>query len=329
MANIMKKLAKFFLAVFLTTGIASGTGVPTALAASDGQRVVVTVNDQPITNYDVQQRMRLNEALNMARGGAEQKRKDALQDLIDDVLKRSEAKKNQVEPTDKQVDEAMNRLATNMNSSAESLAKTLQSKGISVNTLKNHIKASISFNWIMSRKLNIKVEVDKAEVDRRYASIMSDPRLKPVEVYELVEVELPVESSAGAMMDQLMYARAVEAQQIMQKYKGCGSLRSAASGIFNVKIGQPVQAEGSRLPADMKAALSKAGTTKLLGPMRGKSGVQLIAFCGRKSISPPKPSREVVEEMVKNEKYRLQTERIMRDLRRSAFIDYKSASASQ
>ncbi|MGE0211899.1 MAG: SurA N-terminal domain-containing protein [Parvibaculaceae bacterium] len=327
----MKKLAKFSAAVFLAIGLASGAGIVTAQAASnsDGQRVVVTVNDQPITNYDVSQRMRLNEALNMARGSDEQKRKDALQDLIDDVIKRSEAKKNQVEPSDKQVDEAVERLAKNMNSTTDSLAKTLQGKGISLSTLKNHIKASISFNWIMTRKLNLKVEVDKAEVDRRYASIMDDPRLKPVEVYELIEVELPVESSAGAMMDQLMYARAIEAQQIIQKYKGCGSLRQATSGVFNVKIGQPVQAEGSRLPAQMKGALNKAGTKSLLGPMRGKGGVQLIAFCGRKSVSPPKPSREVVEELVKNEKYRLQSERVMRDLRRSAFIDHKSASVAQ
>jgi peptidyl-prolyl cis-trans isomerase SurA len=331
MANTMKKLACFCFMTLLAGAIAPGSDVRPAHAASSsqGQRVVVTVNDQPITNYDVSQRIRPNEALNIGRGNAEQKRKDALQDLIDDVIKRSEAKKNNVEPNDKQVDQAMERLAQNMGSSRDSLAKTLQGKGINIKTLRNHIKASISFNWIMSRKLNIKVEVDKAEVDRRYASIMDDPRLKPVEVYEIVEVSLPVEASAGAMLDQLIYARAVEAQQIMQKYKGCGSLRKATSGVFNVKIGQPVQAEGSKLPAEMRQALNKAGTGKLIGPMRGKSGVQLIAFCGRKSISPPKPTREVVEEMVKNEKYRLQSERIMRELRRAAFIDYKSASASQ
>lgn len=331
MTNIMKKLASFLASAILGAGIALGSWQGAALAAStsEGQRVVVTVNDQPITNYDVSQRMRLNEVLNMARGNQEQRRKDALQDLIDDVIKRSEAKRNQVSPTDKQVDEAMERLAKNMNSSTDSLAKLLKGKGINITTLKNHIKASIAFNWIMNRKLNLKVEVDKAEVDRRYASIMEDPRLKPVEIYELIDVELPVESSAGAMMDQLMYARAVEAQQIMQRYKGCSSLKQATSGVFNVKISQPVQAEASRLPAQMKSALNKAGTKNLIGPMRGKNGVQLIAFCGRKSISPPKPSRDVVEEMVKNEKYRLQSERVMRDLRRSAFIDYKSASASQ
>ena len=330
MTNIMKKLASLSAFAFLATGLALGVGPLSAQAtSSDAQRVVVTVNDQPITNYDVAQRMRLNEALNMARGNADQKRKDAVQDLIDDVIKRSEAKKNNVEPTEKQVNDALARLAQNMNSTPEGLAKTLQGKGIGINALKNHIKASISLNWIMSRKLELKVEVDKAEVDRRYATIMEDPRLKPVDIYELIEVELPVEASAGAMMDQLMYARAIEAQQISQKYKGCGSLRQAASGVFNVKVGQPVQAEASRLPPQMKEALNKAGTKSLLGPMRGKGGVQLIAFCGRKSISPPKPTREVIEEMVKNEKYRLQTERVMRDLRRSAFIDYKSASAAQ
>ncbi len=298
--------------------------------SSEGQRVVVTVNDQPITNYDISQRIRLNDILGAAQGGSDaQRRKEALQDLIDDVVKRSEAKKSQLEPTDKQVEEAVAKLAKNMSLSTEGLEKSLRGKGVSMSALRNHVKASLGFNWIMTRKHNIKVEVDKGEVDKRYASISSDPRLKPVEVMRVIEIDLPVEDSAGAMADQLMYARAVEAQQIIQRYKGCGSLRQATEGIFNVKIGKTMEAAGDQLPPEMRSVLLKAGTTKLIGPMRGKGGVQLIAFCGSRSVAPQKPSREVVEDLVRNEKYRVQSERLLRDLRRTAFIDYKDRSLTQ
>jgi peptidyl-prolyl cis-trans isomerase SurA len=269
----------------------------------------------------------LNQALGY--GGDEQSRKRALQDLIDDVLKQAEGKRNQIVPTDKQIELSIERLAKGSGTTVEGLTQSLKSKGVSMSTLKRHVTSSIIFNWIVSRKHNIKVEVDQAEVDRRYNTILSDPRLKPVEIFEIVEVVLPVESSSQAMMSQLMYARAIEARQIAQRYKGCGSLRQASSGIFNVQISKPVQAVADKLPKEMRSVLQQAGTSKLIGPMRGRTGVQLVAFCGRKSLAPPKPSREKIEDMVRGEKYRLATERILRDLRRTAFIDYKDTSLTQ
>lgn len=324
-------LSKVFRSLAFASALAlcAASFVPPALADADGQRVVVTVNDLPITNYDINQRVRLNDVLGTNASGEAAKRKEALQELIDDVLKRAEAKKNQLEPTDKQVEEAVERLAKNMNMTKEGLEKSLRGKGISMATLRNNVRASLSFNWIMSQKHNIKVEVDQGEVDRRYATISSDPRLKPVEILQVIEIHLPVEESAGAMMDQLMFARAVEAQQIMQRYKGCGSIRQATQGIFNVQVSKPIDAVAEQVPAEMRSVLQKAGTSQLIGPMRGKNRVQLIAYCGRKSIAPPKPSREAVEEMVKNEKFRVQSERLLRDLRRTAFIDYKDRSLTQ
>jgi len=329
MAAVMKPLVAAAFCGAIIAGAALLCGQDVRAESSEGQRIIVTVNDQPITNFDVTQRMRLNEVLGSGQGSEAQRRKEALKDLVDDVLKRSEAKKNQVEPTEKQVNDSVDRLAKNMGTTTDGLEKSLRSKGISMSTLKNHVKASLGFNWIMTRKHNIKVEVDKAEVDKRYASLSSDPRLKPVEVLQIVEILLPVEDSAGSMMDQLMYARSIEARQIMERYTGCGTLRQATEGVFNVKIGRPIEAPSDQIPADMRNMLLKAGSKNLLGPMRGKGGVQLVAFCGRKTISPPKPSREVIEEMVKNEKYRLQSERVLRDLRRTAFIDYKDRSLTQ
>jgi hypothetical protein len=90
-----------------------------------------------------------------------------------------------------------------------------------MNTLKQFVKASIAFNWIASRQYNVKVDVEPSEVERRLASIQSDPRFKPVTVYELQEISLPVEQMGEAMMGQLLQARAIEAQQFMQRFDGC------------------------------------------------------------------------------------------------------------
>jgi peptidyl-prolyl cis-trans isomerase SurA len=317
-------------AIFMSTVLAAGfalAAVPQGHAAS--QRLVVVVNDHPITDYDIDQRMRLRQALGASGGSETQQRKAALQELIDDVIKQAEAKRNKIEPNEQQVSESIERMAQNIGTTSEGLANTLKSKGVSMNTLKQFVKASIAFNWIASRQYNVKVDVEPSEVDRRLASIQSDPRFKPVTVYELQEISLPVEQMGEAMMGQLLQARAVEAQQFMQRFDGCKNTRAAASGIFNVQITDVIQVAAGDLPADMRQALDEVGTGKLLGPMRSAEGVQVVAFCGRKTVEPPKPSREVVENMLRNEKHEMASQRILRDLRRSAYIDYKDPSLTQ
>ena len=138
---------------------------------------------------------------------------------------------------------------------------------------------------------------------------------------------LPVDAS-GVMGPQLLQARAIEAQQIAKKYSGCNSLRSASKGIFNVKLSKTIQAPADKMPAQMRKVLQDAGTKKLIGPMRVKTGVRMIAFCGATTLKPPKPPREAIKNMLLNEKYEKVTGRIMKDLRRRAFIEYKDKSAT-
>lgn len=298
-------------------------------AAASPQRLVVVVNDQPITDFDIDQRMLLKQALGASGGSEAQQRKAALDELIDDVIKQAEAKRNKIEPNEQQIADAIARMAKNIGTTVEGLTKTLDSKGVAMATLKQYVKSSIAFNWIASRQYNIKVDVDPAEVDRRLASIRSDPRFKPVSVYELQEISLPVEQMGEAMMGQLFQARAIEAQQFMRRFESCSNSKAAASGIFNVKITRTIQVAVDDLPADMRQALDQVGPGKVLGPMRGPEGVQIVAFCGRNTVEPPKPTREMVETMLTNEKYDRASQRILRDLRRTAYIDYKDPSYTQ
>lgn len=322
-------------AILMSTVLAAGLalaavpGGPGGLGAQASQRLVVVVNDHPITDYDIDQRVRLKQALGGSGGSAAEQRKAALQDLVDDVIKQAEAKRNKVAPNDTQISEAIERMATNIGTTPAGLTKTLESKGVSMNALKQYVAASLAFNWIASQQYNVTVDVDSAEVDRRMANIQADPRFEPVSVYELREISLPVEDMAGAAAPQLLQARAIEAQQFMQRFESCANARDAAKGIYNVKVTDTIQVAAKDLPDDMRKALDEAGAGNLLGPMRGPKGVQVVAFCGRSTVEPPKPTRDQVESMLRNEKHDMASQRILRDLRRSAYIDYKDPSLTQ
>ncbi len=317
---------KWFGTAALCLMVAAGAADPSTPALAQSQGLVVVVNDNPITSYDIRQRAKMNKVLGIARGNAKSQRKQALKELINDVITTSEAKRLKLEFKKEQIDRTIASMAKGAGLTTASLNAKLKKNGVSVKSFRSQVEAKMVFRYLMQKKYKVNADVSDAEVERRYSKITSDPRLKPIRIFQIREIDLPVGQVSEAMKAQLEYARAIEAQQIMKRYTGCNSARKAADGIFNVKVGPIVQAPADKLPGDMRKVLTKAGTKRLIGPMRGPSGIRLIGYCGQKTLKPPKPPKEAVKNMLLNEKFDSASERVMRDLRRKAFIDYKDKS---
>jgi peptidyl-prolyl cis-trans isomerase SurA len=298
---------------------------PQAAAATESRGVLAVVNDQPITTFDVEQRMKLTSVLG---SGKKLTRKEALELLINDILKRNETARLKATLTDEQIDAAIERLAQGSGTTVEGLTAKLKSVGISIKALRTQITTNMSFNRVLISKYKIKPQVDDADVDKKLAAIKQDPRLQPILVYELREVVLPIDFK-DPYVDQLIQNRGLEARQIQQNYKSCGKLDDAVSGVFNVNVSKLLQVEGGKMPQKMREVLDKAGTSNLVGPMRAKDGIQLIAFCGKRTIAPQGPTREQVQRMLVDQVYDVYEEKYLRDLRRTALIDYKDPTLRQ
>ncbi len=294
-----------------------------ASVPAQASKVLVLVNDRPVTDFDVSQRMKLNGII-----GGRRDRKSALRSQINAAVLETEARKLGIVIPDTQVDKTLRAMARNMGGMAKMKA-TLRKRGVRLRTMKDYIRSTLLFRVMMQRMgKKLQVKVDQKAIDRKYRQILNDPRLRPITIYNLRQVTLPVENVAPAMRQQLLYARMVEARQIMKRYKGCRSLRKAVSGIFNVKVSKPLQADPRRMMKQLRKAIQLAGTRRLIGPIRSTSGIQLIAFCGSRKIVPPRPKREQIAAIVKNEAMGQEIERIMRQLRKKAYIEYKDKSAA-
>ena len=103
MNKIMKQIS-VVVAVLLGAMALFGATVPAISAGT----VLVIVNDQPITAFDIDQRIKISELLGDAPNA--NSRKAVLQELINDVLKRVEAERFKAMPSKKQVDDAMARV---------------------------------------------------------------------------------------------------------------------------------------------------------------------------------------------------------------------------
>lgn len=336
----MKIIRKIFAAATVAPLAFTLIAAAPHMAIAGSQSIVAVANDQPITERDLEQHIMLLEILDeMPRGGLT--KQQALRDMIDDQVKITEAKRLGMMPSDGDITDRIDRAAKGMKLTRQELLAKLKAKGISEVAFRQYLSAQIGFSRIMSAKYREDVKVSAAEIDAKSAEIksdvntqmskiMNDPRMKPVTVYTLMEIALPVDG--GDMM--LMQARAIEAQQIAQRFKGCDSAKAAAQGVFDVKIGKTFEADGAKLPKQMKEILDKAGPGRAVGPMRGKTGLQLIAFCGTRKLTPPKPNftmptREQIERMVINEKYDKLEEDYLSTIRDKIYVEYRDPSYAQ
>lgn len=311
-----------------------------APSGAETQGIVAVANDQPITERDITLRITLLTELGDAPSGG-LSRKRALQSLIDDQVKLVEAQRFMLVPTDAEINDRIDRVAKGKKLTRAELLAKLKKQGISEATVRRYMQASIAFSRIMSGRYREEVQASSSEVDARMAEIrktvdtqmakiMNDPRMKPITVYSLMEITLPVDGEDPM----LLQSRAIEAQQVLQRFKGCNRARASADGIFNVKFGKPFDADATKIPKQLKQALDKAGQGRAVGPMRAKAGIQLVALCGVRKITPPKPdftmpTREQVERMVIGEKYDRLEEDYLKTAREKVYVEYRNSDYSQ
>jgi len=301
------------------------------------EALIATVNDHPITAFDVDQRIKLLQ-FRGERNPARLGRKAVANGLIDDIVAIDEARLGHIDPTEKEVDEQMSNLAKGMQTDDAGLKGKLSAAGLSVSGFRQFVQAQMAFSRLLQVKFHEKVAVDQADVDKKFAAIKadisgkvaklaSDPRRQPVKVIALQEINFPVDGNDP----QLLQSRAIEAGQVAQKIKSCTGLTGATAGIFNVQVGRKIEADGRKLPPAMKTQIEANGVGRAIGPMRYPKGIQLLVYCGSRMIVPPKinvqyPTRQQIEIMARNEKYDAVGTKYSALMRKSAIIEFKDQS---
>jgi peptidyl-prolyl cis-trans isomerase SurA len=334
-SDVTKFLAFRLISILLA---AMPLALPVHSGAGD-QKVLVTINDAPLTSYDVEQRINLWKLLGENHGSGEAARRFALDELIDDLAEVEEAKKFGANASDKEIEDRLGTVAKGLKTDLSGLRGKLKAQGITVGAMKQYLAAQIAFSRLINGKQKEKVSVSKAEVDSKLATykaeidgkvrkFMSDPRMQPVTVYELLEINFPIDGGADGISNELLQSRAIEANQYLQRFKGCKSARSAASGIFNVRVGKKIEADGAKLPKPLRAALNKTKVGSAIGPMRAANGLQILAFCGVRKIVPTKPkvaypTRAQVESSLLNERYASVTGKYKGFWRKGLLIEYR------
>ncbi len=156
--------------------------------AQAGQ-IVATVNDEPISSFDVEARAKLiavqrAEYLNNKRKA--QYVKEALDLIIDEKVKNIEAQKNGFTVNDADIDQAIAHLEKQNNLKPGEMKTMLAKNGVPIDVLKNQLKTDLLWLQVIQKQQEGALTASSAEIEKKKQELRSKLKEEEFFVYEIL-----------------------------------------------------------------------------------------------------------------------------------------------
>lgn len=294
-------------------GLAIGSlGLPAGAFAQSTVRA--TVNDQPITSYDVNQRVKLMTLFRQPAGA-----KKVLDDLIDETLLDQVAKRRNMGASDAMVDERFNGIAKQVKLPPAQFVKALNSQGVQAETLRRFLRAQITGAMVIkARARSVKVsEADvQAQIEKEGIST-ENATIKEFMLQQIVFV-VPKGSSPGYVGQ-----RQREAEAFRKRFGGCDSSLAQAKALKGVVVLNMGRRDSTQIQGEAGQALKSTPVGGTLKPDVTARGVEVIAVCEVKEIRSTAGVRAEIEEKLSEEQSKNLGKEFVAELRENAKISYK------
>lgn len=178
--------------VSLLTAMGAISGV--ARAQEDVQRIVAVINDEIVSEYDVNQRLGLIIATTGRLESEEQyqrMREQVVRSLVDEKLQYQEAAEHEIEVDDKEVTQQFGMLAGNNRITPEQFAQSLTQMGTSQDAIMLQLRANIAWRDVVDARLRPLLSIGDAEVNSFLDRLLSN---KGQPEYQLSEIFLEVDT---------------------------------------------------------------------------------------------------------------------------------------
>ncbi len=240
-----------------------------ALAAPvAAQTVIATVNDDPITNVDIEQHARMLRVLRKPASS-----QNAFDDVVDTRLKLIETSKFKIKPSPSEVGWAMGFPARELKTEPQQLLAAMTRAGVSQDQVEQKFKADAA--WMMYiRALNRTLEVSESDVRAEMARRGGGKSAQ----YTIRQVIFVVPNGAGGGV---LQERFRNAQALRGRFNGCEAGAEVVRSMQDAVIQGAVTRSGSGLPAQLKQILDKTEVGHLTPPQRAAEGIMMLALCAK------------------------------------------------
>ena len=288
--------------------------VPAPAAA---QQIAAMVQGEPITSFDVSQRVKLAQLTERRSISSKQ----ALEELIDERLKIFTANRYGITIDDAEVNKLFANMAGRSGRTPEELSQALGQSGIDARILKQKMRADYVWNnYVRGRFSSVTTVRDSdifAALNAKGADVSQAQRTTEYTVRQIV---LVVSRTAPAAMRS---QRLAEASALRRSFTDCDAGVAAARQLRETVVRDPV----IRTSADMSPALRKVMDDTPIGqttqPEVTQAGIEMVAVCNRREVVGESAQKREVRNELQNKQFETQSARLLVEARKSAMIQYR------
>ncbi|MDY0884023.1 peptidylprolyl isomerase [Dongia soli] len=242
-------------------------------AAQDELKIAAVVNDEIITQLDLVMRMRIAMVSAKLPNTPEVQQRllpQVLRQLIDEHLKRQEAKKEKIEVSDEEVDREIDRIAQRNGLTREQLQEQLSSSGILLSAISDQIRADIGWVRVVQTKLRSSVNITEEEINDEIARIKATQGQSE---YRLQEIFLAVDNPS---QDSSVAASAQRLADQLNEGADFGSLAAQFSQDQSAdQGGDQGWVRLDQMEPALTSLVQSTPPNQLIGPVRGIGGYYL------------------------------------------------------
>ncbi len=298
---------------------AAGLLLALALSAAPAraQTILAMVNGDPITAFDVEQRIKLIKL-------TEHKvmtQKEALEILINDRAKIKEGKRFGLDMSKSEVDDQFDSMARRMKIPSEQLAKALEQQGIRPESLKARIKADYIWQQLVRGRFTQSLLVGEKEVQ---AAMNANGEAKADDSnsfeYSMRPVVLLVTKSSDSST---IETRRKEAEALRARIQTCDEAKEIFRNLRDAVIRDPVQKTTADIPQALRGMLDSTPVGHLTAPEVTRQGVEMVALCDKKPTTIDSPQRRETRDKLFQRKFDALAAKYLAEIRRTSMIEYR------
>lgn len=262
-----------------------------ALSQSVVGRIVASVNDDAITDYDLEGRIRLIAASSntpINDGNRQRLASLALRELIDERIKVQEAKRLGMNASDKEVGAAIQTIERNNKMAPGGLLKELTQNNVPVEALIDQVKATLVWRKVLRRRVLPQVRVATNEVNDALSRIREAGGGFVARASEIVlpaatpDAQQAAEQRAAAILEQL--GTGAKFEDLARQYSRAPT---AAVG------GDMGEVQSGQLAPTLDAALIALQPGEVSQPIFSENAIHILKLRARQSVETG-DSREAV-----------------------------------
>lgn len=244
---------------------------------------VANVNDSVITRYELDQRISLLSTLG-ARGDL---REQAIEGLISDRLRVSEAAGSGIVPTEEAVQTAMQQFAERNGRSLDQVLGLLASNGVAQESLRDLVTANLVWQSLVRQRFGAATSVSEAEIDAALSATGETTNLQVL----VTEIVLPLIEGQENEIRQL----AQDITQIRSQEEFEAAARQFSVAQSRADSGRLDWISLSNLPPALRPVLLPLGVGEVSAPLELPNAIALFQMRGLSETTPTSSSIVSVE----------------------------------